>query len=243
MSEKKYQSQVVRYSPRLRKMSIYAAAVMVVCLAALSFYLGGAAMRASKNSLETEFDALTQQHQQQKGKLADALQNAANLKMGAAVDRASVDDLRTDLSDRERRILDLKEEIDFYRGLMAPGDRERGLGIRSWEVTTTREEGVFKYRLVVQQLAVKHRLLRGTVKVEILGKLNGKSVRYALADVDSGRDAVSIKLRFKFFQPIEGRLAIPPGFLPEQVLVIAKSSVPVKGAVSERSFKWSVNGG
>jgi hypothetical protein len=162
--------------------------------------------------------------------------------MGSEVDRKAVDDVRTTVRRQEKTIAELNEEISFYRGLMTPTDRERGLSIRGWELYGGSSPDVFQYKLVLQQLALKHSVLKGSVSVRVMGMENGEQASYSLAELVTDTKKPAFKLRFKYFQNIEGELRVPAGFVPQSIDVVAKATSP-KVAKTEKHYSWVVQGG
>ena len=219
-------------------------ALMPLSLAALLllvFFLGGAQrhldyfqLRADQQRLQLLADELQRQ-------LDEREQQYTNLSVAAEVDRLAVEEVRQTVKRQQQTIAELSEENTFYKGLMAPSELERGLSLRSWELLSSSNPRRFYFKLVVQQLAVKHRLLTGDVVVTVLGSRNGEPVRLPLQQLSAQVAKARIKLRFKYFQPIEGELLLPDGFVPEGVEVKARASKPRKAEV-ERYYPWRLQG-
>jgi len=156
------------------------------------------------------------------------------------VDRRALEIVRRDLAAQKERIADLEEGLLFYRSLMAPGDITHGLSLREIEIVEREEPGRYAYRIVVQQEALKHELIRGQLTVEVLGLLDGEQVGYPLAELaDDVVEEAALALRFRYFQAIEGELLLPAGFEPRVVSVSAVIKTPIKADVGER-FPWQV---
>ncbi|MFT5082959.1 MAG: hypothetical protein ACI9Y1_000996 [Lentisphaeria bacterium] len=166
-------------------------------------------------------------------------QVVANINLGAEVDRKANEDVRQKMIQLNEKIAQLEEENGFYRGLMSPTKNKQGLDIGSVEISQTERTGVYNYKVVMQQLANNHQLLSGTLEYKVVGRTNGEPVSYFLNELSSQVDSVAIKLRFKYFQTIEGEMQIPLGFEPEGIDVVARSTG--KNAVTvERRFGWLV---
>ena len=157
--------------------------------------------------------------------------------MGAEIDRQALENVRGTVREHRQTIAERNEEISFYKGLMSPTDRERGLGIRSWELYSSADPRRFQFKLILQQLAVKHRLLRGNVAVELVGTLAGEVKKLSLHRVSAQIKEQQIDLRFKYFQYVEGELELPVGFVPERVDIVATASKP-KAVQVEKQFGW-----
>jgi hypothetical protein len=172
--------------------------------------------------------------------LAALQQELINTRQGAVIDRQAAEQVREAVVASESKIAALKSELVFYRGLMAPTATEKGLSIRSVSFQPVVGVNRFKYQIVLQQLAIKHRLLRGTYQLVLRGDLNGKQQALPLRDI--AEPAVDPVFRFRYFQKIEGALRLPEGFEPGLVEVIAETNEKRPTRV-EKQFTWSPNGG
>jgi hypothetical protein len=118
---------------------------------------------------------------------------------------------------------------------MEPGDEGEGLKVGSVSVAASAQPGRYRYRFVIQQIANNHKLLTGTLKVELTGLEKGQPLRYSLADLTDDTDSKEVKLRFKYFQTIEGELTLPEGFEPQNLELLVKSG---KSTKIEQRFAW-----
>ena len=82
-------------------------------------------------------------------------------------------------------------------------------------------------------------MLKGFVKVNIVGNLDKELKHMPLWSVSQQIDKEKIKLRFKYFQEIEGELELPSGFQPQRVEVIAHASGK-KPTQVEKTYEWKV---
>lgn len=236
---KPYQTRVIHDRPGQRQQLLVAGVLLLLVAIALAYWLGGRSVQADKQSLQA-LQALTQQQlQEAEASYQDVAQQLANIKLGSEVDRQAVEEVRAVVREHKQTIAELSEEIAFYKGLMAPTDKERGLGIRSWEVYPTADPDRFQFKLVMQQLAVKHALLVGSVVVELVGKQYGVEQTFPLSIISQQVQDKSVRLRFKYFQTIDGELQLPEGFSVERVDVVAKASKP-KAVTVEKHYSWLV---
>src|SRR5690606_15325924 len=90
-------------------------------------------------------------------------QQRENAKLGAEVDRKSLEDVRQEVIDLKATIAALEEENQFYRNLMAPDGDKRGLNFGPVEIAHTDRPRTFRYKVVIQQLATQHEVLTGTL--------------------------------------------------------------------------------
>lgn len=170
---------------------------------------------------------------------AELEQRLANINLGAEVDRQATEDIRQEVIALKAQIAALDEENNFYRGLMTPSGNKRGLTIGTVELSQTERPRIFSYKVVMQQLATNHQLLHGYLEYKILGRENGADVVYDLSQVSEEVDEARIKLRFKYFQSIEGELELPVGFDPLAIELVATSTGKNPVTVEKR-FGWLV---
>ena len=154
------------------------------------------------------------------------------------IDRAALELVRQELATQQETIAELEKGIHFYRSLMAPDDQADGLSVRSIDIKPAREVK-YPFRILVQQSARKHDLLTGTLQIKVHGMLAGEAVSYNLSQLSDQVPNPDIRLRFKYFQAIDGELELPEGFAPQTVSAAARSVKPRRSAVN-KEFPWSV---
>ncbi len=235
---KQYRSIVVQDRPARRRITIASIVIILVAIAQLAYWYGGASIKSDYKQLTEDHKNVVEQLSLAEARYQDVSQQLTNAQLGSDIDRKAVNEVRTTVSEHKETINQLNEEINFYKGLMAPTERERGLGIRSWEVYPGSEPNRFQYKLVLQQLALKHTVLKGTVQVNIVGKRNGIEETLPLDILSEQVDKI-LKLRFKYFQYVDGELIIPEGFTPDRVDIVAKATSP-KAVSVDKHYGWIV---
>jgi Family of unknown function (DUF6776) len=243
---KQYRSIVVRYRPWCRVALIGLLLAIMLVIAFASTWVARSDFVILEKRLLNENGQLQQDLHMANNQKDEAQQQLVNQQMAASVDRTSVDDVRQELKDYQDKIAELTEEISFYKGLMSPSERDKGLSVRDLDIYKTASPHLFQYKLVLQQTALKHRLLKGSVRVVIIGQAkNSEGVniqrRYALADLSEDIKAVDIPLRFKYFQNIEGELKLPNGFNVQKIELVARAISPKKVQI-EKTYDWQVQG-
>jgi hypothetical protein len=222
---------VVPYDPRRR----WLLRGLTVLLLIAAFAAGMMAGNHNYEEVVAERDLLRHE--------ADAARDASNkhrkrvaqLAIDSEVDQRATDAARESMADMRQEIAALKSEISFYKGLMAPTKEERGLGIRSMDLLATKNTRKFAFKLVLQQLAVEHRLVRGDVQINVVGRQEGAEKTLPLSALSEQVANELIKFKFKYFQNIQADLLLPEGFEPQRIDVVVKS----KGKKSlEKKFAW-----
>lgn len=239
MTAPRHRSPTVEYRQRRKQRLILVPAVAAALVLGLGFYLGqraaynGVGMDPESNRvMQLELSVAREQLQTLEGELD--VQGTRH-----EVDRRALEMVRRELAGQKERIADLEEELRFYQSLMAPGEIAQGLSLRAIELVARQEPGRYAYRIVVQQEARKHELLKGTLYVEVVGLLGEEQVIYPLSELSADLEEAEVALRFRYFQSIEGELVLPEGFEPQGVSVVATVSTPRKAEAREQ-FPWQL---
>jgi hypothetical protein len=133
-------------------------------------------------------------------------------------------------------MLELKEEVAFYRGIVSPTETASGLSIADFQVSGIGEGSAYRFKLVMTQMKSNTRLVTGYARVAFEGVQNGAQVEHTLYKV-SGGVLDKLKLRFKYFQNIEGEIVLPEDFLPSRVVIDVVPSG--KGLTRlKKTFDW-----
>lgn len=236
---KQYRSIVVQDRPGRRAAIRAAVLVGLILTGVIAYWSGGQVVLGDYKRLTAENQRLQEELVKTAAELEETRQKLVNHSLGSEVDRKAVEEIRGVVREHEQTIAKLNEEISFYKGLMAPTERERGLGIRSWEVYPTSDPNRFQFKLVMQQLAVKHSVLSGAVQVTLVGRTNGVEQTFPLDSLSEEVEKRDIRLRFKYFQYIDGELQLPEGFVVDRVDIVANATKP-KVVQVEKHYSWIV---
>ncbi len=147
--------------------------------------------------------------------------------------------MRQEIAAQKEQISALEEGLRFYRSLMAPGEIAQGLSLRPLELVALDSPGRYAFRIVAQQEARKHSLLKGELSAVINGLLADQEVSYPLAELSDDLDPGAVPLRFRYFQSVEGTLSLPEDFEPRSVRLLAKTASP-REMEAQEEFPWQV---
>lgn len=153
------------------------------------------------------------------------------------VDRQALQMVRAELATQKDEIAALEEDLRFYRGLMAPESTTAVISLVAPEISFNATPGAFGYRFVVLQRARKHEWAKGMFEAAIAGTGIDGPVSYPLGELSDSVEEESVELGFRYFQAIEGVLALPEGFQPLAIDVTARIQKPQKLELEER-YPW-----
>ncbi len=239
---KQYRVKVVSYNPWLRSAIIVGVMVAIAVAIVSGFSVGKYSGINEKNEVEAQRDVLLVVSSEAEIEVARLRQEVANLSLGSEVDQQAGEEVRGQVIELKAEIAAQKEDIGFYRSLMSPTKNERGLTIGSWDLFAASGERQFQYKLVMQQLATNHTTLSGVAGLTVVGQQNDVLTRYTLKDLSETMKYDQVKLKFKYFQTISGRIQLPESFEPDHIEVVAettgKNSVKV-----DKKFGWFIQEG
>ena len=164
----------------------------------------------------------------------------AVLRTQSAVDKAAIIQLRDELVKRDSDVSKIQTNLSFFRALMVSGKLSKGLGILPVEIIDLGDGKRFGFRIVAQQQAEKHDLVKATLTVTIYGESQGEYESHALSALSEEIDSPIIKLQFRYFQKIDGRLTLPDKFEPRGIELILRSSAPKRANISNK-WSWKVS--
>lgn len=154
------------------------------------------------------------------------------------VDSESTDEVRDSLKQLQGEILELREEVDFYRGIISPGEGLAGFDIQSFKLGAGGEAGLYHYTLVVTQSMGNERVVSGSVKLFVQGTKDGAPLTFDFKALSPNNSVVE-SFQFRYYQKLGGDIRLPAGFVPRAVR--AEISAAGRKGIT-KSFPWNVQG-
>jgi DNA-binding transcriptional MerR regulator len=219
-----------------------------VFLAGLTAYGEWRLYDAGKLQGAEELKSLRAEHIELRGQLRDLRKQNASLQERSAmlerssqIDQQAARDVQEQLESLQEKLRAAREEVEFYRGIIVPGDAAAGLRIHRFEIAPGQQPGEYHYDLVLTQVKRHDRIVTGKIQWRIIGKDEGATRELNLSDVT--QPAVKqLRFRFRYFQHLTGVLTLPAGFQAREVVlsVVATGKDAVEPV--EESFEWSESG-
>jgi len=212
--------------------------LIVALLAALAWSIWGYAPAQVKQQLQTvEAQHLQLMERFSSGETARKRLRAEveRLRSLQQVDTVAYELLQKNFNTLQDGLVEAKQQLAFYHAVVAPEQDKAGLKIQGFKVDSA-VGGRYPYSLVLIQAQKTQTMVKGTLRLEVGGSLNGHQKMLPMATVT--RPAVGeAKLQFRYFQNINGQLEFPPGFSPERVKLTLDVNYPHKDV--KKSYSWS----
>ncbi|MGQ8365949.1 DUF6776 family protein [Glaciecola sp. 1036] len=188
---------------------IWVVAVIVFC--ALGFQLG-------KTSIKVDIEEQARAKQTTQNLISENERLNADLnklKIEKDVLKLSLENTKESLSQALDKTSDLRQQVSFYQRVMAPEMTQDGFVVERAEITKNASENNYSIKLMLLQQENIKAVIKGQLKVVLLGSLNGKA---SSMNVDQlrGNPTSPLAFAFKYFQVIEFNITVPDGFVPER---------------------------
>lgn len=159
------------------------------------------------------------------------------VKQAAEIDRESMISVREKIKQFQDERLKMEEELAFLRGIVSTSSKKHTLKVQNFRLEPGLETRQFVYKFSVSQVINSGIVAKGRIEVSVEGLQDGRSRLLSLNQISDDK-VESIKMRFRFFQNIEGRLLLPEGFEPATINIEVKPSGDKLEPVKE-SYNWS----
>lgn len=207
-------------------------------VAAIVGYAAGMAQSGFRfSTAEDSRERLSEQVEELRSANREMSQQLVNLERGRAVDKQALDQARRTIVDLETRVATMQSELVFYKNIMAPSESSRGLQIDRVRIRSAGADDVFEFMVVLVQRGDNKNYLSGSADVTLIGLRNDQRETIALKELSGDIEKTDIKLRFKYFQEVEGKLTLPEGFEPLELRVVARRDGSDSAQV-ERTYDW-----
>jgi uncharacterized protein DUF6776 len=149
--------------------------------------------------------------------------------------------LQNEIRTLQDQMYSLKGELEFYQGIMSSTADSKGLNIQGLHVESTDQEQIYRFKLVLTNVAKSDRVVEVTMDMSIEGMNEAGSRVFSLDEVIAGNE-LKREIKFKNFERIEGSLSFPVGFKPLRVVVDLRQK-GIKNSAIQKIFEWPASAG
>ena len=163
------------------------------------------------------------------------------LQRAGQIDAEAAISLQNDILELQDQVYRLKDELEFYEGVMAAAKGASGLNAQGLHIEAARRPRSFRFRLVLTHVAKNDKVIEVTLDMSVEGLNAAGAEVLSLREVSAGLP-IKRNIRLKNFERIEGNMVFPEGFRPLRVVVRLQQKGSRKPAVS-RVFEWPAKAG
>lgn len=242
---------VVTRNQPWRKTALVGGSVALIAVAAWGLFSytrastvsGFESAKLEVEELREERRALTRDLRAARDEIARLKEQVVYVQRSTEIDTQACESVRVSLTDLQTEAADLREQLAFYRGIVAPEQSRAGVRVYEFKLSAGSVAGNFRYDLVLIQSVRHDRRVAGRIEVQLIGRRGSTEQRLSLSDLAVG-EARNLVFSLKYFEEFSGEFRLPQGFAPERVVV---TLVPAaEGAPQiEEAYEWAraLNGG
>ena len=151
------------------------------------------------------------------------------------IDRIAYRKLDERLRSLQDAVFGLKEEVAFYRGIVA-SDGGRGIKVQTFLIDPDGRERGYRFQVLLTRGTRDDKVVAGSMSLSVSGDHEGELKRFSFREVSTTRSD-TLEFRFKYFQRLEGHVTLPEKFVPRQIHVHVRAPQEEPPDV-ERHFDW-----
>jgi len=156
----------------------------------------------------------------------------------AEIERGAYELANQELVRLQQQLLEQKEELAFYRGIVSPNDAELGVNLQTFEVRKKNNQNHFSYKMILTKNGKSTIKVRGDTSILIRGEKEGDVSVMKISDLALEKSPPNTKFAFRYFQVFEGDIALPDGFKPFEVEIGIKPTTKKVESFSE-TISWA----
>lgn len=169
----------------------------------------------------------------------DELQEArVYAEQSLAIDQQAHADLQASIARLQAEAADLREQIEFYRGIVSPEQVHAGVRIYDMSVSPTEIADTYRYEMMLIQAAHKKKRVNGRIEVTLTARDDaGRERVLDWSELGIGHDTENLLFSLRYFQDFSGEFRLPPGLIPLRLrirLMEDKSDV----VAAEATYEW-----
>lgn len=224
--------------PHLWVLSLLAVIFVVVLIVKAAFEYGQNVAGYSQSQASERIEALQKKVDELTQLNEDLQRLKTKLERDNEIEQGAGHEVTKELSKAQAQILEMREELTFYRNIVSPNSSERSVAVKKVQLIPDGDKR-FKYKLILIQEGRHDVVIRGVVEITLDGhSVDGQSKSINLSSITSEKTANQQRFGFKYFQNFEGGIRIPDDFVPMSMSVRvlpSTSSVPKL----EEKYSWN----
>ncbi len=205
---------------------------------AMFFFLGRGYQDYQLERVQLEREYLLSRVDELETRNHNLVEKNAHLLGGSKIERDAYELANEELVRLQRQLLDQKEELAFYRGIVSPNDAKLGVNLQTFEIRKKNNQNQFSYKMILTKNGKSTVKVRGDTRILIRGEQNGDVSEKDITDLALEKSAANTKFAFRYFQVFEGDIALPDGFKPFEVEIGIKPTTKKVESFSE-TISWT----
>lgn len=234
MSQLHHGFHVKQYKP----WKFWLGVILLAFLLWIAFQLGQAYQSYELSRYKLERETLVSQIDELELRNYNLVQKNAQLAGTSRIEHDAYNLANQALIKLQQKLLEQKEELVFYQGIVSPKDVALGINLQAFEVKQQSREGVFSYKMVLTKRGEGTRKISGVSKVLIRGEDKDGTAEFLLSENGLDKTGKGTKFSFRYFQVFEGEFSLIDGFTPYELEINIVSTTKKVKSFTE-SISWA----
>ena len=217
---------------------IWLGLLILIGLMVASFYLGKGYQSHHLDRVLLERETLQSRIAELENRNHNLVQKNAHLLGASKIERDAYELANQELVKLQQQLLEQKEELAFYRGIVSPNDAELGVNLQTFEIRKKNNQNQYSYKMILTKSGKSTIRVRGSTEIRFRGERGGSVSEMRLDEVALEKASINTKFAFRYFQVFEGDIALPEGFEPFEVEIGIKPTTKKVKSVSE-TISWT----
>jgi hypothetical protein len=226
--------QVRQYRP----WKIWVGLLVVLACLVLAFLLGQYYQSYELHRIQLERETLLSRIDEMSSRNHRLVEKNAHLEGGSKIEHEAYQLANQELIRLQQELLVQKEELVFYRGIVAPSNTGLGVNLQSFEVRKKNNHNQFSFKLILTKSGKSTKKVSGNTELLIRGESGGGVSELNLFDLALEKSSKRTKFAFRYFQVFQGDIVLPDDFEPFEVKIGIKPTTKKVKAFSE-TISWT----
>ncbi len=219
-------------------------ASLVLLLLLITFMLGRAYQSHQLTQLELQRQTLQARIEELESRNAKLVKTNARLESNSRIEHDAYTRSKDSLLALQKKLLEMKQQLVFYQGIVSPERLALGINIQSFELTRKNDLGLYSYKLVLSKRGKSSTLVKGRFDLLVKGQRQEKPLDLPLKQLKQDYADKDTKFSFRYFQIFEGELMLPEKFEPYDIQIeINPTTKKIKSFTETISWAQAVSGG
>ncbi len=180
---------------------------------------------------------LWQENQTMKSTIVKLEERIVMLERTAQVEMQTITNLQQGMVKQQDEIYKLRNELDFYQGIMTSAGESKGLNIQGLHIEETSQPRSYYFKLILTHVSKSDKVAAGKLSILLEGVQGGTARTIDIRELTLS-ESLSLNFKFGSFERIEGSIMLPENFIVHRVIVRARQDGKRKTPEIERVFDW-----
>ena len=180
---------------------------------------------------------LWQENQTMNSTIVKLEERIVMLERTAQVEMQTITNLQQGMVKQQDEIYKLRNELDFYQGIMTSVGESKGLNIQGLRIEESSQPRIYYFKLILTHVSKSDKVAAGKLSILLEGVQRGTARTIDIRELTLS-ESLSLNFKFGSFERIECSIMLPENFIVHSVIVRARQEGKRKTPEIERVFDW-----